>query len=217
MMDIIDRIEQFLQGLQLELEKLAPSIEGTVSPGSAELPALGYDLKVQFPVLEGTHDTHPVSISFSIVTDFSQLLAGKPVNKPTITTMDYLHPWLQIYVYQRYPFVLRITPEETDIMTKITGALGVTSRGLRTGWPAFDDHYFLDCRSGKADAEAFLRMPGIREKLEALYSLHLLCFENAYIKLVVSVEEAEDYESERVLDYICVLSELADTLGSAGE
>ena len=209
-----DRVEEFLQGLRLELEKAAPSIGGVVSPGSVEFPEVGAALQVQFPGVKGTYGTVPVWITFSIASDCSQLLAGQPINKPTVTMVDYLRPWLQVYAYQRCPFVLWVTPERTDIMTKITRALRLESSGLRSGWPELDDRYLLDCRSGRESAEGFLRTPAARDALQVLGELHLLSFGQTHIKLVTSVEKPGDCESETVLKHVRALSRLADLLRS---
>ena len=188
-MDIITQIQQVIQGLQNELNRAAPDIDGTVSRGTVE-PLAGYcaNLQVRFPELKGIHNTWPVWISFSINLDFSQLLAGQPTSKSTPMLQDYLHPWLQIYLYRTCPFVLFITPERTDFMTRITRAIGLESRGLQLGMLDFDTRYLLDCRANPEKAEAFLRTRNIPRKIQSLDALHLLRFESTYIKLVTSLD-----------------------------
>ena len=212
-MNLIKRIEQFIQDLHRELEELAPTIQGAASLGSVKQSSgVGADILVQYPELKGTYEEQQLSITFSIASDFSQLMAGQPINKPTVTAFDYLSPWMQIFVYQGCPFVLRITPERKDLMTKITRAMGLESRGLQLGWPEFDDRFYLDCRGHREKAEDFLKTRGIKGRIEMLAPFHLLRFEETYIKLVTSIEEPSDYHAEKMLGYIRNLSEVAEVI-----
>jgi hypothetical protein len=52
------------------------------------------------------------------------------------------------------------------------------------------------------------------EKIEALGKIEILRFEETYIKLVTSIEKKEDYRAEKLIQYIGVLSDLAETLPS---
>ena len=215
-MGIMDRIEQFIQDLHRELEELAPTIQGAASLGSVKQSSgVGADILVQYPELKGTYEERQISITFSIASDFSQLMAGQPINKPTVTALDYLSPWMQIFVYQGCPFILRITPERKDLMTKFTRALGLESKGLRSGWPEFDDRFYLDCRGNREKAEDLLKTRGIRGQIERLAPFYLLRFEETYIKLVISIQEPADYQSQKVLGYIRDLSELAEVIRCA--
>ena len=140
------------------LDKLAPTIDGSVSHGSYEFPPGGsLSLKAEFPGLKGTYGARAIWITFSITSDASQVRAGQSFGEPTIAAVDYLNPYLQVHVYQSCPFTLRLTPERTDVMTKITRLLRLESKGLQTGGSYFDGRYFLDCRSGRERAESFLR------------------------------------------------------------
>ena len=150
-MDMIERLESFVQRLQQELEAVAPSVDGAVSPGSVEL-RQGADLadsavQVRYPSLKGTHAEANVFLTFSIVSDVQQLSAGEPVNRPSITEVDYVCPWLQVYVYHSKPcpFVLWISAERKDWFTRITRAIGWEPGEIEVGVSGFDDRYFLNC------------------------------------------------------------------------
>jgi len=209
-------IEQFFEHLSFELEKLAPIIEGSVSQGSYQfLPGGWLSLRAEFPGLKGTYCELPVWITFSITSDASQVRAGQPFGKPTINVVDYMNPYLQVHAYQSCPFTLRLTPERTDVMTKFTRLLRLESKGLQTGCPQFDDRYFLDCRSGREEADGFLRRSEVRDAIEGIGKFKLLRFEKTYIKVVTCVEEPRDYQSPRILGYLHTLSELTETLAPA--
>jgi hypothetical protein len=199
----------------MELEKITKTVEGTVSTESVKLsPGIRSTFQVQYPGLKGTFKDFQCLVNFSIISDFSQRVAGQPINKPTPTHLDYLYPWLQVYVYNQCPFILWITPKRKDVMTKITRAIGLISKGLKSGVSEFDNRYFLDCRSGKTIAESFIKKQKTMDKIEALGKIEILRFEETYIKLVTSIEKKEDYKAEKVIQYIRVLSDLAETLHS---
>jgi hypothetical protein len=191
-----------------------------VTNWSAELGAGGRfgGLRASFPGLKGTYDLFQVWITFSITSDASQVRAGQSFGKPTITTVDYLNPYLQVYLYMPCPFSLRITAERKDAMTKITRFLRLDSKGLMTGLPQFDDRYFLDCLSGSnRQAEALFRRSAVRERLEMLGKFQLIRFEETYIKLVTSGDDPGDYSAEGIGTRLRNLSALGNEVRSLGE
>ncbi len=210
-MGVVERVQAYLGDLQAVLETVSSDVGGAVTPGSAEIVGVSeVQLSVHFPALSGTIGNRRMAIMFSIVSDFHEAVSGRAFNKSSLTEDDYLHPFVQIYVYRqdRGSFSLCIAPEHRDVVTKFMSLLGMAPREIEIGWPDFDAQFFLDCRTNEAEAKAFLASSEVRAQIEAISPFTLLRFGDDYGKLVLSGNEETDYAPERLLACLDGLSNL---------